>query len=82
MPERDVVTIKNVIGVIPGTNPQFDGQSIVIGAHYDSHGLGWPDVLKGNEGKIHPVPMTMPAESLSYWNLHDWLAKNGSLNVQ
>ncbi len=54
MPESDVVAIKNVIGVIPGTNPQFDGQSIVIGAHYDSHGLGWPDVLKGNKGKIHP----------------------------
>ncbi len=54
MPGRDVVTIKNVIGIIPGKNPQFDGQSVVIGAHYDSHGLGWPDVLKGNEGKIHP----------------------------
>ncbi|MGR3174952.1 MAG: M20/M25/M40 family metallo-hydrolase [Candidatus Scalindua sp.] len=54
MPERDVVTIKNVIGVIPGSNPKLDGQSVIIGAHYDSHGLGWPDVLKGNEGKIHP----------------------------
>jgi hypothetical protein len=53
MPDRDV-TIKNVIGIIPGTNPRFDGQSVVIGAHYDSHGLGWPDVIKGNEGKIHP----------------------------
>ena len=53
MPDRDVVTVKNVIGIIPGTNHQFDGQSVVIGAHYDSHGLGWPDVLKGNEGKIH-----------------------------
>ncbi len=53
MPGRDVVTVKNVIGIIPGKNPQFDGQSIVIGAHYDSHGLGWPDCLKGNEGKIH-----------------------------
>ena len=40
MPGRDVVIIKNVIGVIPGKNPQFDGQSVVIGAHYDSHGLG------------------------------------------
>ncbi|MCP4002183.1 MAG: M20/M25/M40 family metallo-hydrolase, partial [Gammaproteobacteria bacterium] len=54
MPDSDVVTIKNVIGIIPGKNPQFDGQSVVIGAHYDSHGLGWPDCLKGNEGKIHP----------------------------
>jgi aminopeptidase N len=53
MPDRDAVTIKNVIGIIPGRNPQFDGQSVVIGAHYDSHGLGWPDVLKGNKGKIH-----------------------------
>lgn len=54
MPDREVVTIKNVIGIIPGTNPQWDGQSVVIGAHYDSHGLGWPDCLAGNEGKIHP----------------------------
>jgi hypothetical protein len=54
MPERDVVTIKNVIGVIPGNNPEWDGQSVIIGAHYDSQGLGWPDVLKGNKGKIHP----------------------------
>jgi hypothetical protein len=54
MPDRDLVTIKNVIGIIPGTNPQMEGQSVVIGAHYDSHGRGWPDVLKGNEGKIHP----------------------------
>ncbi|MHC4183370.1 MAG: M20/M25/M40 family metallo-hydrolase [Planctomycetota bacterium] len=52
-PERDV-TIKNVIGIIPGKNPQFNGQSVVIGAHYDSHGLGWPDVLAGNKGKMHP----------------------------
>ncbi len=54
MPERDTVTIKNVIGIIPGKNPQFEGQSVVIGAHYDSHGLGWPDCLAGNEGEIHP----------------------------
>ncbi|WP_096894362.1 M20/M25/M40 family metallo-hydrolase [Candidatus Scalindua japonica] len=53
MPDQDVVTIKNVIGVIPGTNPEFEGQSVVIGAHYDSHGLGWPDCFAGNEGKIH-----------------------------
>ncbi|MDR4498764.1 MAG: M20/M25/M40 family metallo-hydrolase [Candidatus Scalindua sp.] len=54
MPEQVAVTIKNVIGVIPGKNPRWVGESVVIGAHYDSHGRGWPDVLKGNEGKIHP----------------------------
>ncbi|MDR4506528.1 MAG: M20/M25/M40 family metallo-hydrolase [Candidatus Scalindua sp.] len=54
MPEQVALTIKNVIGIIPGKNPQWEGESVVIGAHYDSHGRGWPDVLKGNEGKIHP----------------------------
>ncbi len=52
-PER-TVTLKNVIGIILGRNPKWDKQSVVIGAHYDSHGLGWPDCFKGNEGKIHP----------------------------
>ena len=47
------VTMHNVVGIIPGTNPAFDGQSIVVGAHYDHLGLGWPDVHAGDEGKIH-----------------------------
>jgi len=29
------------------------GESVVLSAHYDHLGLGWPDVRKGNEGKIH-----------------------------
>jgi Zn-dependent M28 family amino/carboxypeptidase len=45
--------IKNVIGVIPGTNPSYSGESVVVGAHYDHLGLGWPDVREGNAGKIH-----------------------------
>ena len=45
---------KNVIGIIPGTDEKLAGQSVVISAHYDHLGLGWPDVYKGNEGKIHP----------------------------
>ncbi|MCW8960239.1 MAG: M20/M25/M40 family metallo-hydrolase [Ignavibacteriaceae bacterium] len=47
-------TLKNVIGIIPGTDEKMNGQSVVISAHYDHLGLGWPDVYKGNEGKIHP----------------------------
>jgi hypothetical protein len=46
-------TLKNIIGIIPGTNPAFTGQSIIIGAHYDHLGLGWPDVRENNRGKIH-----------------------------
>ncbi len=49
-----LVTLKNVIGILPGTDPQFSGQSVVIGAHYDHLGRGWPDVHRGDEGKTHP----------------------------
>jgi hypothetical protein len=48
------VKMKNVIGVIPGKKKEFSGQSVVIGAHYDHLGLGWPDVRAENRGKIHP----------------------------
>lgn len=47
------ITLRNVIGILPGTNPQLAGQSLVIGAHYDHLGLGWPDVRAANRGKIH-----------------------------
>ncbi len=48
MAEKDV---KNVIGVIPGN--KYAGESVVVCAHYDHLGLGWPDVREGNEGKVH-----------------------------
>ncbi len=44
--------VKNVIGIIPGTNQKLE-EAVVISAHYDHLGLGWPDVKKGNENKIH-----------------------------
>jgi Peptidase family M28/Peptidase family M1 domain/PDZ domain len=44
----------NVIGVIPGRKPEMSGQSLVIGAHYDHLGMGWPDTREGVKGKIHP----------------------------
>ncbi len=47
------VIMQNVIGIIPGTKPEFTGQSVVIGAHYDHLGLGWPDVHAGDEGQVH-----------------------------
>ena len=45
--------LKNVIGILPGTNPKMAGESVVVSAHYDHLGLGWPDVHKGDQGKIH-----------------------------
>ena len=50
--EHKVIT-KNVIGVIPGEKTDRSGQSVVVGAHYDHLGMGWPDVKKDNKGKIH-----------------------------
>ena len=47
------VSMKNVIGVIPGTDPELKDAPVVISAHYDHLGSGWPDVRKGNSGKIH-----------------------------
>jgi hypothetical protein len=48
------VSMRNVIGIIPGRNPQRKFQSLVVGAHYDHLGLGWPDVRLEYWGKIHP----------------------------
>jgi len=47
------ITLRNVIGILPGTNPQLAGQSLIIGAHYDHLGMGWPDVRAAHQGKIH-----------------------------
>jgi hypothetical protein len=52
-PELDIV-MNNVVGVISGKRPEISDQSVVVGAHYDHLGTGWPDVREGNRGKIHP----------------------------
>jgi hypothetical protein len=52
-PEMEV-GMRNVVGVIPGENPGYEGQCVVVGAHYDHLGLGWPDVRKEQRGKVHP----------------------------
>jgi hypothetical protein len=51
-PERKVI-LRNVVGVIPGKSSEHGSQSVVLGAHYDHLGLGWPDVRENNRGKIH-----------------------------
>lgn len=45
--------LRNVVGVLPGHNPKLKKQSLVVGAHYDHLGRGWPDVHQGDEGKVH-----------------------------
>jgi hypothetical protein len=50
----DTVKLKNVIGVVPGTDPQLAGQSLVIGAHYDHFGRGEYADHAEDRGKLHP----------------------------
>jgi len=51
---RETRTVANVVGIIPGSKPGWKAQSVLVTAHYDHLGLGWPDVHKGDEGKVHP----------------------------
>jgi len=46
--------VKNIIGFIPGVNQKWIDESVVICAHYDHLGLGWPGGNTANIGKIHP----------------------------
>lgn len=52
-PSKTSMKLQNVIGIIEGTNHEWDNQSVIICAHYDHLGRGWPDVREGNEGKVH-----------------------------
>lgn len=53
-PDGKPATLANIVGLIPGTDPSWKGQSVLLTAHYDHLGLGWPDPRKGEQGKVHP----------------------------
>ena len=53
-PDGRPVQTRNVIGYVPGTRADWEGQSAIVSAHYDHLGRGWPDVHAGDEGKVHP----------------------------
>jgi len=49
------VVLRNIIGIVPGTNPAYAGQSVVVGAHYDHLGRGLGISRESRfEGRIHP----------------------------
>ncbi len=52
-PEREL-ELTNIVAMIPGADPALADAPVLIMAHLDHLGLGWPDVREGNEGKIHP----------------------------
>ena len=51
--DKGILNLQNIIGIIPGNDPKLKDHPIVVSAHYDHLGLGWPDVHSGDEGKIH-----------------------------
>ncbi|MCA9255239.1 MAG: M20/M25/M40 family metallo-hydrolase, partial [Phycisphaerales bacterium] len=53
-PDGAPVEAINVIGVLPGARADWRDQSVILCAHYDHLGSGWPDVHAGDEGRIHP----------------------------
>lgn len=48
------ITLKNVIGILPGSDPARAGESLVIGAHYDHLGRGEYGARTGDRGQVHP----------------------------
>ena len=52
--QGESLKLENVLGMIPGTDPSLSEKPVVVMAHIDHLGRGWPDVRSGNEGKLHP----------------------------
>lgn len=52
-PDGKPVKARNVVAVLPGTKPEWQEESVVVSAHYDHLGLGWPDAKSGNRNQIH-----------------------------
>ena len=48
------VSLRNIVGRLAGAKPELARQVVVVAAHYDHLGTGWPDVRAGNEGRLHP----------------------------
>src|SRR5690606_3687721 len=44
---------RNILAVIPGSDPQLRRQAVVVGAHYDHVGYGTPQNSYGPTGYIH-----------------------------
>jgi aminopeptidase N len=52
-PRGKPAALRNIVGVLRGRRAEWGNQSVVVGAHYDHLGRGWPDVRAGERGQIH-----------------------------
>lgn len=48
-----MLSTSNIIGIVPGSDPQLADQAVVIGAHYDHLGFGGRGSLAPGERAIH-----------------------------
>ena len=53
-PNEETLTLRNVIGYLPGTRSEWSDQSVVVSAHYDHLGFGWPEDRAAHRGRLHP----------------------------
>jgi hypothetical protein len=53
-PSGSPASLVNIVGVLAGSDPAMKDQSIVVTAHYDHLGMGWPNPRAGDEGRLHP----------------------------
>jgi len=53
-PQGSPVDTVNVVGLLPGKRAGWENQSVILSAHFDHLGRGWPDVRRGAEGMVHP----------------------------
>jgi len=44
---------RNIVGVLAGTKAEWTAQPVLVTAHYDHLGRGWPDAHAGDAGAIH-----------------------------
>jgi membrane-associated protease RseP (regulator of RpoE activity) len=53
-PGGAAAAVRNVVGVLRGSNAEWAQQAVVVSAHYDHLGRGWPEARAGEEGQVHP----------------------------
>lgn len=51
---RQPVRARNLIGVLPGGDPRYAAEAIIVSAHYDHLGRSGPGVRMAEIGQIHP----------------------------
>ncbi len=52
-PAREMELV-NLVAQVPGRDPKFANEPVLVIAHLDHLGRGWPDVREGNENQVHP----------------------------